>query len=208
MQKVKYNLLFLTLLINTGYVFAQIYDGITQGAKYKIYLPVTVSLEQDKELSSAPYLGYRHDFAGWFNITPILQYNLSAESIIPQIWLNVNYRKKYYLLSRSAYDSKTNLFREGLAATIKLPKNIMIDATWDNIYNGKTFCEGDRLQTVAGIAFWRIVCNAGYSMRTSPGFVSTIRFKSPSPECNWLQLRYDGGTKTLGVGMALQFNCM
>jgi hypothetical protein len=206
MQKGKNNLLLLLLLLNTGCVFAQIYDGITQGAKYKIYLPVTVSLEKDKKLSSAPYFSYRHDLVEWFNITPILQYNLLTESIITQVWLNVDYKKKYFLLSRSIYDSKANLFRGGLAATIKLPKNTMIDATWDNIYSGKIFCKGDRLQAVVGIAFWRIVCNAGYSMRTDPGFVSTIRLKSPRPEFNWFQLRYDGGTKTLGIGMALQFN--
>ena len=80
----------------------------------------------------------------------------------------------------------------------------MVDATWFNMYNGKKFCDGDRLQVLGGYAYKWFVVNAGYSMRTSPGFVSNIRFKVTPYD--WLQLRYDGGSDTFDINFALQFN--
>lgn len=196
-------LLAFIVLVWTASASAQVYDGITQPTKYRLLLPVTKSLHGGNA-GVAPMAGYKYDAAGWLSVTPVLQYNLNTENFSPQVWLNFNYRKTYYLLFRSIYDSHTERFRETLSATVKLPLNFMVDATWEDMYDGVGLVRNDRLQVVGGFADKRIILNAGYSMRRLFGWVANIRFKIT--EYNWLQLRYDGGAETIGMSVVLQFN--
>lgn len=184
-------------------VSAQIYDGITQPTKFRLLLPVVKSLH-GSSTGISPMFGYKYEAAEWLSVTPMLQYNLNTDNLSPQVWLNLNYRKTYYLLSRSIYDSKTERFRETLSATIKLPLNFMVDATWEDMCDGTGFVLNDRLQVVGGFAEKRFILNAGYAMRRLPGFIANIRFKIT--EYNWLQLRYDSGAETIGISVALQVN--
>lgn len=183
---------------------AQVYDGITQPTKFRIWLPVTANLHNSKDVSVAPFVGYKQDIGEHFSITPVLQYNINKEAFIPQVWLNANIAKKFYVLSRSIYDTKANLYKHTLSATYKLPLGFMVDGTWENMYNGKKFCDGDRLQFVGGWAHRLFVVNAGYSCRTNPGFIANARWKVTPTD--WLQMKYDGGTKSVQIGMALQFD--
>lgn len=183
---------------------AQVYDGITQPTKFRVWLPVTANLHNSKDVSVAPFVGYKQDIGEHFSITPVLQYNINKEAFIPQVWLNANIAKKFYVLSRSIYDTKANLYKHTLSATYKLPLGFMVDGTWENMYNGKKICDGDRLQFVGGWAHRLFVVNAGYSCRTKPGFIANARWKVTPTD--WLQMKYDGGTKSVQIGMALQFD--
>lgn len=184
-------------------VKAQVYDGITQPTKFRLFMPVTTSLEGHGS-AVAPFIGYRTDVAKWFSVTPVFQYNMNTEAVSLGAWLNVNYRQQVYLLARSSYNTKAKMFTQTLSGTVKLPAGGMIDATWDNMYNGRSFCDGDRLQVLGGLDYRRFVFNAGYSMRSLPGFVANIRFKVT--KYNWLQLKYDEGAKAFITSVALQFN--
>lgn len=183
---------------------AQVYDGITQPTKFRVWLPVTANLHNGKDVSVSPFVGYKQDIGEHFSITPVLQYNINKEAFIPQVWLNANIAKKFYVLSRSIYDTKANLYKHTLSATYKLPLGFMVDGTWENMYNGKKFCDGDRLQFVGGWAHRLFVVNAGYSCRAKPGFIANARWKVTPTD--WLQMKYDGGTKSVQIGMALQFD--
>ena len=183
---------------------AQVYDGITQPTRFRIWVPVSVSLHESKSTTVTPFVGYKQDVFGWLSVTPVPQYNINTETFTPQMWINFNVRKKFYVLSRSIYDTRANEYRHTLSATYKLPHGFMIDSTWENLYNGRKFCDGDRLQFVGGYAYGFFVVNAGYSCRSNPGFVANLRLKVT--EFNWLQLKYDGGTDTMQIGCALQFN--
>ena len=183
---------------------AQVYDGITQPTKFRVWLPVTANLHNSNDVSVAPFVGYKQDIGEHFSITPVLQYNINKEAFIPQVWLNANIAKKFYVLSRSIYDTKANLYKHTLSATYKLPLGFMVDGTWENMYNGKKFCDGDRLQFVGGWAHRLFVVNAGYSCRTKPGFIANARWKVTPTD--WIQMKYDGGTKSVQIGMALQFD--
>lgn len=183
---------------------AQVYDGITQPTKFRVWLPVTANLHNSKDVSVAPFVGYKQDIGEHFSITPVLQYNINKEAFIPQVWLNANIAKKFYVLSRSIYDTKANLYKHTLSATYKLPLNFMVDATWENLYNGRKFADTDRLQFVGGWAWKMFVANAGYSCRAAPGFIANVRWKVT--DYNWLQLKYDGGMKSIQISAALQFN--
>ena len=182
---------------------AQVYDGITQPTKFRVFMPVTTSLEGNGA-TVAPFVGYRTDVAKWLSVTPVLQYNMNTEAVTLATWLNVNYQQRFFLLARSTYNMKAKMFTETLSGTIKLPAGFMIDATWDNLYNGRKFMDGDRLQVLGGLDYGRFVFNAGYSMRALPGFVANIRFKVT--KYNWLQLKYDEGAKAFITSVALQFN--
>ncbi|WP_288776970.1 hypothetical protein [uncultured Bacteroides sp.] len=182
---------------------AQVYDGITQPTKFRVFMPVTTSLEGNGS-TVAPFVGYRADVAKWLSVTPVIQYNMNTEAVSLGAWLNVNYRQQVYLLARSTYNTKAKMFTETLSGTIKLPVGLMLDATWDNLYNGRKFLSGDRLQVLGGLDYGRFVFNAGYSMRALPGFVANIRFKVT--QYNWLQLKYDEGAKAFITSVALQFN--
>lgn len=195
-------IMLLTVLTVAG-THAQIYDGITQPTRFRLFMPVTASLE-GRGTTVAPFVGYRADVTGWLSLTPVVQYNMNTEALTAGVWVNVSYWKRFYLLARSMYNTKDGLFCETLSVTVKLPVGFMVDATWDNLYNGRAFCEGDRLQVVGGWDYWRIVLNAGYSLRACSGFVANLRFKVT--QFNWLQLKYDGGMKSVSVATALQFN--
>lgn len=190
-------------VIAVGGIHAQIYDGITQPTRFRLFMPVTISL-QDHGMNISPFIGYRADIASWLSLTPVVQYNRVSDAVTAGVWVNVNYLKRFYLLARSMYNMKVGLFTETLSGTVKLPVGFMIDATWDNMYNGRSFCDGDRLQVVGGWDYRRIVVNAGYSLRAWSGFVTNLRFKVT--QYNWLQLKYDQGNESISVSMALQFN--
>lgn len=200
------NRILLTLLLAMVALLgrAQVYDGITQPTRYRIFIPASVSTENPKSITVAPFVGFRQDLGQHWSITPVLQYNINNEAFIPQVWVNYNIAKKFYILSRSLYNFKTERFSETLSFTYKLPLNFMVDGTWENLYNGRKFCDGDRLQFVGGWAYKFFVVNAGYSCRTAKGFVANLRLKVT--EYNWLQLKYDGGIKAVQISTALQFN--
>lgn len=182
---------------------AQVYDGITQPTRFRIWVPTTVSLH-GSSTSVSPFIGYRQNITSWFNITPVVQYEINSETFVPQVWLNFSICDKLYFLSRSIYNTKANDYRHTLSATYKLPMGFMIDGTWENIYNGRKFLAGDRLQFVGGYAYRWFVVNAGYSCRYRKGMIANIRFKVT--EYNWLQFKYDGGMDCFQLGCALQFN--
>ena len=185
----------ITLIVVSLVARAQVYDGITQPTKFRIFMPVTTSLHGN---------GSRADVAKWLSVTQVLQYNMTSEAVSFGAWLNVNYQQRFYLLARSTYNTKEKMFTETLSGTIKLPAGFMIDATWDNLYNGRKFMDGDRLQVLGGLDYGRFVFNAGYSMRALPGFVTNIRFRVT--KYNWLQLKYDEGARAFITSVALQFN--
>lgn len=200
MRKLYIMLVLAALSLTAG---AQVYDGITQPTKFRIFMPVTTSLEGNGS-AVAPFIGYRADVAKWFSVTSVLQYNMNTEAVSLAAWLNVNYQQRFYLLARSTYNTKAKKFTETLSGTIKLPAGFMVDATWDNLYNGRRFMNGDRLQVLGGLDYRRFVFNAGYSMRALSGFVANIRFKVT--KYNWLQLKYDEGARAFITSVALQFN--
>lgn len=183
---------------------AQVYDGITQPTCFRIWLPVTANLHDSKATTVAPFIGYKQEFGQHFSITPVLQYNINSETFTPQVWLNANIKGKFYVLSRSIYDTRAGEYRHTMSATYKLPYGFMVDGTWENLYDGHKFCDTDRLQFLGGYAHSFFVVNAGYSCRNKAGFVANLRLKITNYD--WLQLKYDGGTETVQVGMALQFN--
>lgn len=195
-------LILLAALVVAG-TRAQVYDGITQPTRFRLFMPVTASLE-GRGTTAAPFVGYRADVTGWLSLIPVLQYNMSSEAVTTGVWVNVSFRKRFYLLARSMYNTKAGLFTETLSGTVKLSAGFMIDGTWDNLYNGRSFCDGDRLQVVGGWDYRRIVVNAGYSLRACSGFVANLRFKVT--QYNWLQFKYDQGSESISVSMALQFN--
>lgn len=88
---------------------AQIFDGITQPTKFRVWVPVSIDLHNSKNVGVAPFVGYKQDIGERFSITPVLQYDINKEAFVPQVWLNFNVAKKFYVLSRSIYD--TDMFR-------------------------------------------------------------------------------------------------
>lgn len=182
---------------------AQVYDGITQPLRYRIWIPVSANLHGHGSTSVSPFIGYKENLTDWLSATAVAQYNIGGEIFVPQLWLNVNYNKWLWFLSRSIYDTKANIYRHTLSATVKLPKGFMIDATWDDAYNGHKFIDTDRLQVLGGVAHGRFVVNAGYSMRNKPGVIANLRLKIT--DYDWLQFKYDAGTKAFTFSTALQF---
>ena len=191
------------LLLPCG-LHAQVYDGITQPTRYRIWIPVSANLHGHGSTSVSPFVGYKENITDWLSATAVAQYNIGGEAFVPQLWLNVNYNKWLWFLSRSIYDTKANIYRHTLSATVKLPKGFMIDATWDDAYNGHKFIDTDRLQVLGGVAHGRFVVNAGYSMRNKPGVIANLRLKIT--DYDWLQFKYDGGAKAFTFSTALQFN--
>lgn len=183
---------------------AQVYDGITQPTRFRVWSPVTVSVDNSKDVSYAPFVAFKQDLGERFSITPVLQYNVNKEAAIPQVWLNYNIAKKFYILSRSIYDTKAGEYKHTLSATYKLPYGFMIDGTWENMYDGKKFADTDRLQFVGGYAYGKLVGNVGYSLRNKKGVVANLRIKVTNYD--WLQLKYDAGARNVQVSTALQFD--
>lgn len=192
------------MLIATSSATAQVYDGITQPTKWRVWLPVTVSTENVQNINTTPFIGYRQDICKHFNMTGVLQYNIKGKTVVPQIWLNADIKGKLYFLSRSMYDTCNGLYKHTLSATYKLPLGFMVDATWDNLYDGNKFCDTDRLQVLAGYGNDKFVINAGYSMRNAKGFVTNLRLKLTSTQ--WVQLKYDSGAKNVTMALAMHFN--
>ena len=195
--------LVLLLMLPCG-LHAQVYDGITQPLRYRIWIPVSANLHGHGSTSVSPFIGYKENLTDWLSVTGIAQYNIGGEAFVPQVWLNLNYKKTFWFLSRSIYDTKANIYRHTLSATVKLPKGFMVDATWDDAYNGHKFIDTDRLQVLGGVAHGRFVVNAGYSMRNKPGVIANLRLKIT--DYDWLQFKYDGGAKAFTFSTALQFN--
>lgn len=192
------------LLLLPCSLHAQVYDGITQPTRYRIWIPVSANLHGHGSTSVSPFIGYKENITDWLSATAVAQYNIGGETFVPQLWLNLNYNKWLWFLSRSIYDTKANIYRHTLSATVKLPKGFMIDATWDDAYNGHKFIDTDRLQVLGGVAHGRFVVNAGYSMRNKPGVIANLRLKIT--DYDWLQFKYDGGAKAFTFSTALQFN--
>lgn len=195
--------LVILLLLPCG-LHAQVYDGITQPTRYRIWIPVSSNLHGHGSTSVSPFVGYKENLTDWLSATAVAQYNICGETFVPQLWLNLKYNKWLWLLSRSIYDTKANIYRHTLSATVKLPNGFMIDATWDDAYNGHKFIDTDRLQVLGGVAHGRFVVNAGYSMRNKPGVIANLRLKIT--DYDWLQFKYDGGAKAFTFSTALQFN--
>lgn len=192
------------MLVTSMSATAQVYDGITQPTKFRVWLPVSVSTENSSAINSTPFFGFRQDICKHFNATAVLQYNIKGEAFVPQIWLNADIMNKLYFLSRSIYDTRAGLYKHTLSATYKLPVGFHVDATWDNMFNGHKFCDGDRLQVLGGYGCKEFVINAGYSMRAAKGFICNVRLKLTGTQ--WIQLKYDGGAKQVTAAMAMHFN--
>ena len=57
------------LLLAVG-MKAQVYDGITQPTKFRIFMPVTTSLHNSNATTVAPFIAYKQDFGERFSVTP------------------------------------------------------------------------------------------------------------------------------------------
>lgn len=196
-------LFLITALLAIATAQAQVYDGITQPTRFRVWL----SLNQPYDGGSAtfnPFVGYRVDVSKWFNITGIAQYNFNTQAFTPAVWLNFDVADRFYILSRNIYDCKAGKYRQTLSGTVKLPFCFMVDATWENLFNGDSFCDGDRLQVVGGYAYHWLIFNVGYSIRAKSGLIANVRFRLTNEI--WLQLKHDGGTEAVGVNVAYNFN--
>lgn len=206
--KIEYiRILLVAIIVVTSCIscFSQIYDGITQSDRFRIWGAISQPFKGGKA-SASTYFGYKQEIYKWFNITSLAKYNFSTKAFMPAIWFNFNIDKRYYLLTRSIYDFKEKRYIQSLAVTIKLPAEFMIDATWDYLYNGRRWCDSDRLQTVVGMNLSRIrtIFNIGYSFRTNKGMMGTIRYKFNNHL--WIQMKIDSGIKTADLSMAYNFN--
>lgn len=110
---------------------------------------------------------------------------------MPQMWVEFSAAKRYYLLSRSIFNTRTGKYSHGLAATVKLPSHLSVDATWDNMFQQAGTQKLDRFQVVGGYINKRFIANAGYSMLYKKGIVANLRIIfCPT---YFLQMKYDGG---------------
>ena len=192
----------LILLLSGLKAEAQIYDGITQPTAYRVWASITQPTDGGST-SFSFFTGYKHDVADWFSVTGVASYNVTAQAFSPAVWLNFNAGGVFYVLSRNIWDVRSGKFKETLSATVKIPHGFMVDATWDNMFDGGRFADGDRLQVVGGWGGKHVVMNAGYSLRAAPGFIANVRFKLT--QAYWLQFKYDGGLKAVAVNMAYHF---
>ena len=171
-------------------VHGQILDGTVQSARYRISLPLTFNFD-DGSINSSPYLSYKHDIASWLKGAAFAQYNIKQEAFVPQLWFEFSAAKRYYLLSRSIFNTRTGKYSHGLAATVKLPSHLSIDATWDNMFQQAGTIHLDRFQVVGGYINKRFIANAGYSMLYKKGIVANLRIIFS--RYYFLQMKYDGG---------------
>lgn len=203
MKKILFALIAILALACTK-VNAQVYDGITQPTAWRVWMSVTTPTN-GTGATVAPFVGYKQDVAKHFSLTAVAQYNFNNDAVIPQVWLNFDIAKKFFVLSRSIYNTKTEKYSHTMSATYKLPANFMIDATWDNLYNGTKWCDTDRLQIVGGYNINnKVIFNAGYSVRNNDGFIGNIRWKVTNND--WVQMKYDGGAKTINVAVAFHID--
>lgn len=192
------------LLVACTTAKAQVYDGITQPTKWRVWMSVTTPVD-GTGASCAPFVGYKEDITKHFSLTGVVQYNFNNDAVVPQVWLNVDIAKTFFVLSRSIYNTHTEKYSHTMSATYKLPLGFMIDATWDNLYNGDKWCDTDRLQVVGGYNIKnKVIFNAGYSVRNKDGFVANVRWKVTDGD--WLQVKYDKGANTINFAVAFHLN--
>ena len=178
------------LVFATTMVHGQILDGTVQSARYRVSLPLTFNFD-DGSINSSPYISYKHDIASWLKGAAFAQYNIKQEAFVPQLWFEFSAAKRYYLLSRSIFNTRTGKYSHGLAATVKLPSHLSIDATWDNMFQQAGTTHLDRFQVVGGYINKRFIANAGYSMLYKKGIVPNLRIIFS--RYYFLQMKYDGG---------------
>lgn len=182
---------------------AQVNDGVNQSSPVRLSIPFTVNIHNG-EANSTPYIGYMYSPAKWINATFMSQYNISEKAFTPQIWVGFVIKDQFYFLSRSLYNSKTGRYSHGFAATFKIRNMFMIDATWTDFYNGKSFFDNDRFQLLAGYAHKKFVINAGYSMLAYKGLIANARFYITKKL--WLQVKYDGGFNNIVFSSIFNFD--
>lgn len=183
-------ILFIFSLFAVATLHSQILDGTVQSARFRISLPAIFNFD-DGSVTSSPYVSYKQDVSSWMKGAVFAQYNIKQEAFVPQLWLEFSSAKKYYLLSRSIYNTRTGKYSHGLAATIKLPSQLSIDATWDNMFQQVGTTKIDRFQVVGGYINKHFIANAGYSMLYKKGIVANLRLIfCPT---YFLQMKYDGG---------------
>ena len=184
----------LTLIVFSLFAVAtlhsQILDGTVQSARFRVSLPATFNFD-DGSINSSPYVSYKQDILPWMKAAAFAQYNIKNEAFVPQMWVEFSAAKRYYLLSRSIFNTRTGKYSHGLAATVKLPSHLSVDATWDNMFQQAGTQKLDRFQVVGGYINKRFIANAGYSMLYKKGIVANLRIIfSPA---YFLQMKYDGG---------------
>lgn len=169
---------------------SQILDGTVQSARFRVSLPATFNFD-DGSVNSSPYVSYKQDLLPWMKAAAFAQYNIKQEAFVPQMWVEFSAAKKYYLLSRSIFNTRTGKYSHGLAATVKLPSHLSVDATWDNMFEQAGTQKLDRFQVVGGYIHKRFIANAGYSMLYKKGIVANLRIIfCPA---YFLQMKYDAG---------------
>ena len=169
---------------------SQILDGTVQSARFRVSLPATFNFD-DGSVNSSPYVSYKQDIASWMKAAAFAQYNIKQEAFVPQMWVEFSAAKRYYLLSRSIFNTRTGKYSHGLAATVKLPSHLSVDATWDNMFEQAGTQKLDRFQVVGGYINKRFIANAGYSMLYKKGIVANLRIIFCPAYL--LQMKYDGG---------------
>ena len=169
---------------------SQILDGTVQSARFRVSLPATFNFD-DGSVNSSPYISYKQDVSSWMKGAVFAQYNIKQEAFVPQLWVEFSAAKRYYLLSRSIYNTRTGKYSHGLAATVKLPSHLSVDATWDNMFQQAGTQKLDRFQVVGGYIGKRFIANAGYSMLYKKGLVANLRIIF-CPAYS-LQMKYDAG---------------
>lgn len=172
---------------------AQILDGTVQSARFRVSLPATFNLD-DGSVNSSPYISCKQDILPFVKGAVFAQYNIKQEAFVPQLWMEFSAAKRYYLLSRSIYNTRTGKYSHGLAATIKLPHSLSIDATWDNMFQQAGTQKIDRFQVVGGYINRRFIANAGYSMLYKKGLIANLRLIFS--KYYFLQMKYDGGVNS------------
>ena len=183
------SILVLSLFAVTA-LHSQILDGTVQSARFRVSLPATFNFD-DGSVNSSPYVSYKQDIASWMKAAAFAQYNIKQEAFVPQMWVEFSAAKRYYLLSRSIFNTRTGKYSHGLAATVKLPSHLSVDATWDNMFEQAGTQKLDRFQVVGGYINKRFIANAGYSMLYKKGIVANLRIIfCPA---YFLQMKYDGG---------------
>lgn len=221
-------LLFSVLLLGSITLQAQVYDGITQPTRWRIWFPAQFSVAPSKTTTPtvAPFVGYKVELAKWVNLTAVYQYNVNKHAHIPAIWMNFNINKKVYFLFRTGYNSQANQLFETVSGTWKAPMNFMLDFTWQNMIVNN-FNEGaakgtqvwetyDNLQVLGG---WKLtvnkrdilVVNTGWRFRQeyvggkyNAGLISNLRLIVYQK--NWLQFGYDYTNRLLTAAAVIQFD--
>lgn len=169
---------------------SQILDGTVQSARFRVSLPATFNFD-DGSVNSSPYVSYKQDLLPWMKAAAFAQYNIKQEAFVPQMWVEFSAAKRYYLLSRSIFNTRTGKYSHGLAATVKLPSHLSVDATWDNMFQQAGTQKLDRFQVVGGYINKRFIANAGYSMLYKKGIVANLRIIFCPAYL--LQMKYDAG---------------